>query len=231
LFGEVEDFRKSNYSEHLILQDAPEPKILRVTGELNEHGVPGVAGFEKEFEWHCDRVSDPRRKPLVWLYGVKGTAGSRTSWINNIISYRNLPESKKTQLQNVRLNVGSTVQFTDYLWEKGIAPPLIQDHRPNLIYTNPLGITGLYFSWNQLHFIENMDSADSRKLIDDLRITVERPEYIYDHDWQDGDVVISEQYLSIHKRWEFKDIGKRMVHRLAMDLSNIDVQALKNLET
>jgi len=228
LFGEVEDYKKSHYSDHLILKESPEPKILRVTGELNEHGQPGVGGWVDEFEWHCNRVSDPNRLPIVWLYGVRGTKGSRTSWINNILSYNELSEEKKTELQKLKLNVGGTIQFTEYLWEEGVTPPSIEDYKPELVHTNQLGVTGLYFSWNQIHFIDGMSQPEGRALIEELRQTVEKQEYIYDHDWEDGDVVFSEQWLSIHKRWPFKDIDKRLLHRLTMDLSNIDIDKLKN---
>jgi len=227
LFGEVEDYKKSNYSDHLLLKDAPETKILRVTGELDEHGQPGVGGWTDEFEWHCNRVSDPNRLPIVWLYGVKGTKGSRTSWLNNIVSYNDFSDEKKKELQKLKLNVGGTVQFTDYLWDEGVAPPSIDDYKPNLVYTNGLGVTGLYFSWNQIHFIDGMDPEESKKLIEDLRQSVEKQEYIYDHDWEDGDVILSEQWLSIHKRWAFDDIDKRLLHRLTMNLSNIDMDKIK----
>ena len=43
----------------------------------------------------------------------------------------------------------------------------------------------------------------------------------YDHYWEDGDVVISEQWLSIHKRWEFKRMSERILHRIAFDYSKV----------
>ena len=230
MFGEVEDYKKSNYADHLILKDSVEPKILRVTGELDEHGLPGVAGHVSEMIWHCNRVSDPSRKPFVWLYGAKGTKGSRTSWLNNIASYKSLSEEKKKEIHDLKLNVGETIQFTEVLWdENSPVPPPIEEYRPNLVHTNILGVTGLYFSWFQIHFIDNMDKIAGRNLIEELRHLVEKQEFIYDHDWEDGDVVIAEQWLSIHKRWEFKDIDKRLLHRLTFDYTNMNIEKLKSL--
>ena len=52
---------------------------------------------------------------------------------------------------------------------------------------------------------------------------VTQPQFIYDHHWKDGDVVISEQWLSIHKRWAFDDMEKRMLHRIAFDYGKLNV--------
>ena len=41
------------------------------------------------------------------------------------------------------------------------------------------------------------------------------------HDWEDGDLVISEQWLSIHKRWTFEKMDKRVLHRIAFDYDKV----------
>ena len=50
---------------------------------------------------------------------------------------------------------------------------------------------------------------------------VTQPQFIYDHHWEDGDIVLSEQWLSIHKRWEFDKMDQRILHRLAFNYENI----------
>jgi taurine dioxygenase len=46
---------------------------------------------------------------------------------------------------------------------------------------------------------------------------VQQDKYRYDHHWKDGDVVISEQWLTIHKRHEFDNMSNRVLHRIAFD--------------
>ena len=48
-----------------------------------------------------------------------------------------------------------------------------------------------------------------------------KDEFAYHHDWEDGDIVISEQWLSIHKRWDFEGMEDRILHRIAFDYSNL----------
>ena len=225
IFGHVENAEENlELNDNFIIPNSGGHGV-RVTGELNERGEPGLFGHEEELMWHCNRVSQPDRKPIVWLYSERGSKGSRTSYLNNILSYNDLPESKKQSIAHIKLNVGDVMQFTDYLLTEGAqrAKQPIELHRPNLVFTNELGITGLFFSWNQIHFVEGMNQEDGRKLIDELQQFVEDEKYIYHHDWEDGDIVIAEQNLSIHKRWEFKQIDKRVLHRFTFDYTNIDV--------
>ena len=45
--------------------------------------------------------------------------------------------------------------------------------------------------------------------------------YAYHHDWVDGQIVLSDQWMSIHKRWQFDRMEERVLHRIALDYSNV----------
>jgi taurine dioxygenase len=214
MFGKLQNFTGNNPG--FILKDT-DGYINRVSGGLDEHGRPGMFGHVTELEWHCNRVSDPNRFPIIWLYGERGTVGSKTSWLNNILTYNDLPQETKDKFQNLKLNVGNTQQFINYYKGDEYVPQDITHYRPSLVHTNQLGVTGLFFSWNQTHFIEDMDPTEGRKLIEDLRAFCEQEKYMYHHAWEDGDMVLSDQWLSIHKRWEFEHMDKRVLHRIAID--------------
>lgn len=227
MFGKIQSFENTSLNQNFILPDS-DNKVIRVTGELNEHGQPGMFGHVTELEWHCNRVSDPDRRPIIWLYAARGTKGSRTSWLNNILSYNDLPTDFKEEIKNLKLNVGDVQQFANYYYGENYIPKDIKYYRPNLVHTNVLGITGLFFSWNQVHFIEGMSPEKGRELIEKLHKHCEQTKYIYDHDWEDGDIVISDQWLSIHKRWEFEHMNRRVLHRIACDYSKIIFEQQSN---
>ena len=50
--------------------------------------------------------------------------------------------------------------------------------------------------------------------------------YVYHHDWETGDVVLSDQNLTQHKRWAFEHMDRRLLHRIVSDYSNCEIQAL-----
>lgn len=190
--------------------------ILRVTGEKDEHGEPGMFGHVTELDWHCNRVTQPDRKPIIWLYGERGTVGSRTSYINFQLAYNDLSDSQKKTFDELELDVGHNA-FSNYYQQTadfGV-------HYPKLIQTNKLGIKSLFMPFNQVHFIKGWEKPESRKLIEQLRdMLLDNPKYIYHHDWDDGDVVIADQWSGIHKRWEFEHMDQRVLHRIATDYSN-----------
>ena len=218
-FGRVQHFDQKMNPGFVL--DGTDGGVLRVTGGLDEHGRPGMFGHVEELQWHCNRVSDPDRMPIVFLYADKHTKGSTTSFLNNIESYNDLRDDFKEQIKDYHLDVGPVQQMTSYYYDDGYEPVRLDDWKPKLVYTNALGVKGLFFSWFQTHFIQELEKEESRHFIETLRQHCEREKYMYDHHWEDGDVVISDQWQSIHRRWAFEHMDKRLLHRVAMDYSKI----------
>ena len=52
-------------------------------------------GHVSELDWHANQVSRHDRYPLIWLYAVKGSEGSQTSWLNMAKVWEALSEEQK----------------------------------------------------------------------------------------------------------------------------------------
>jgi alpha-ketoglutarate-dependent taurine dioxygenase len=207
-----------------ITQD-PTGIVCRVSGELNEHGKPGIAGHVDEMQWHCNHPYKEDRSPIVWLYGVKGTKGSRTSWNNNILSYNDLDSDTKHKLHDLKcIYYGGMQHTTEYKDSDtfGKSKFVIENFTPNIIHTNNAGKTGLYFSLLQLEKFEGMSREESLEIAKPLFEHTIQEKYCYHHDWEDGDIVLSEQWLGIHKRWRFEQIYTRVLHRMVFDFPDQD---------
>ena len=94
--------------------------------------------------------------------------------------------------------------------------PFFREHHntkleQNLVYTNEAGITGLFFPYLQIL------GGVPKDLYDYLKNHILQDKYRYDHYWEDGDVVISEQWLTIHKRHAFEKMNERLMYRIAID--------------
>ena len=50
-----------------------------------------------------------------------------------------------------------------------------------------------------------------------LKQHILQDKYRYDHHWKDGDVVISEQWLTLHKRHAFEKMSERLMYRITID--------------
>lgn len=219
--GNMEDLEPRK--DHLgfkgyILPDS-DYRILRVTGELDEHGRPGLFGHVSDLDWHANQTANPWRHPIVFLYGDKGTVGSRTSWINNILSYNDLPEEKKQAFKDIKMINGyKQGAYSECHFGKPV--DINFTFQPNLVHTNNAGKTGLFFPFLQIHQIVGMSEEESVAFINELKAHVLQEKYMFHHEWQDGDVVLAEQWLGIHKRWRFENIATRVLHRICLDFAH-----------
>ncbi len=227
-FGNLEDltpFKDVAPYKNVIIPGTGD-RVVRVTGELDEHGEPGLFGHVDDLDWHCNQPGMPNRKPLVWLLGVKGTAGSRTSWTNNIVAYNDLSNEWKEKIKDLKMICGwkkGTYSDFDFGKASGVTENYNEHYTPNMVYTNNGNQTGLFFPFLQFRNFVGLTENESRAIIEPLRDHVLQDKYCYHHDWQDGDVVIAEQWLGIHKRWKFDGMPNRVLHRVTFDFDNIDL--------
>jgi alpha-ketoglutarate-dependent taurine dioxygenase len=195
--------------------------ITRVTGEKDEDGVEGIAGFAEEMAWHCNHPYRADRRPIVWLYGVKGTSGSRTSWNNNIMSYNDLDQHIKDRLAPLEMYMKGGLNNNADLDDENTGY-VKTDYTPKLVHTNNAGKTGLFFPFLQIDSFKGMTKQETQQLINEFRDYTIQEKYCYHHDWDDGDLLISEQWLGIHKRWYFDKIENRLLHRAVFDFPDQD---------
>lgn len=231
MFGNVEDLTPVAHKEpfcHIIVPGS-ENKMERVTGELDEHGQPGLFGHVSDLDWHCNQPGDPKRKPLVWLLGVKGTAGSRTSWTNNIAAYDDLSDTVKDYLKTLKMVCGwkrGNYSEFDFGKPEGAQEDFNEVYTPSLVHTNNGRKTGLFFPFLQFRNFVGLTESQSLSIVEELVKHVLQDKYVYHHDWQDGDVVIAEQWLGIHKRWAFDGMPSRVLHRTTFDFANCNLSKI-----
>jgi len=201
--------------KHISLESG----VLRVTGQKNQHGEEGLFGHTSALDWHANQASNYERKPLIWLYGAENTKGSVTSWINNIKSYEALPDDVKKEIEEIQITLG--YKKNSYSSSSFFIEHHAQDRPFDLVHTNKAGFKGLYFPFLQIFGMKGIDDKRFNSIMSLLKNHILQNRFRYDHHWQDGDVVISEQWLSIHKRWHFDKMDRRVLHRIAFDYDKI----------
>tara|TARA_X000000368_G_scaffold415598_1_gene407661 strand:+ start:4936 stop:5772 length:837 start_codon:yes stop_codon:yes gene_type:complete len=207
--------KEGQRTEHLAVGN----HILRVTGQKNDKGEEGLFGHTSALDWHANQASNYDREPLIWLYGVEGTKGSKTSWLNNIASYEALSDELKEEIKDVKITLG--YKSGSYSPSKFFVEHHATDKPFNLVHTNDAGKTGLYFPYLQILGMVDKTEEQFKDLMDRLIEHVTQPQFIYDHHWEDGDIVLSEQWLSIHKRWAYEKMEDRILHRIAFNYENL----------
>ena len=207
--------KEGQRTEHLAVGN----HILRVTGQKNDKGEEGLFGHTSALDWHANQASNYERDPLIWLYGVEGTKGSKTSWLNNIASYEAMSDSLKHEIKDSLITLG--YKSGSYSPSKFFIEHHAEDKPFSLVHTNDAGKTGMYFPFLQILGMPGKTKDEFEDLMGRLIEHVTQPQFIYDHHWEDGDIVLSEQWLSIHKRWAYEKMEERILHRIAFNYENI----------
>lgn len=199
--------------------DGSDGLILRVGGYAGENGVQGIAEHEEEMAWHHDFQWQLENKPsLIWLHAIHGAKNSKTSWVNNLLSYKDLDQKTKdllgtltaVMLRDTDFNVGKFYEDIDGTrWPHGT---LLEGYYPNIIREGRL-----YFPFNQIYNFKGMSREESKSIIVPLIKHITQPKYQYTHEWDNGDIVISDQWSSLHMRWPCKNILNRLLHRATFD--------------
>lgn len=125
------------------------------------------------------------------------------------------PELLKNLKDNMKNPPVEDVSFED--WSK-IWPEL----KPfDLYYKNPAGVEGIYFPFFQVAGIKGYSSEKFEEFKSYIMELALKEDNIYHHDWELGDIVLSEQWLTLHKRWAFDNMKDRVVHRIALDYRKV----------
>ena len=195
--------------------------LARVTGEKDKDGnSTGLADHIDEMIWHSNRPWQKERRSLIWLYGVKGTAGSITTWNNNILTYETLPIEKRELLKKLKICPLGGLDHEKMDELETDENVFVSDAFFDVVQTNIAGKVGLFFPFLQINSFVGMTREESLPILTEIGEYTVQPQFCYDHHWEDGDLTIAEQWLGIHKRHRFEKIHQRLLHRAAFNFPN-----------
>ena len=166
---------------------------------------------------------DMDRARGVALQGAWHSENTHTAFMDTVKAYDDMSDELKERCEGVIGNY----EYAPENWAKGVAQPQLQMMKGfglvNNKYTMPLvhegfnGKKGLYF-----HYHNNCQFED-KELKKILMEHCFQHKYIYEHEWHPGDIVISDQVLTLHKRveWNPEIIAKRVLHRITFHYDNM----------
>ena len=197
--------------KHCMVEGSEE-LIYRVTGKLDEYGMTGIGGYPEEMVWHCDHAwaAPEQAHILIWLRAVSDSKGSVTTWNNTLLAYQELEQSLKDWISPLEAVYIKNRDHRYSVLDEGVPT----EYTLPIVRTNITGKKGIFFPIYQVDRIKDVDRAEERRLMIMLTEFLTQERFLYHHHWEDGDVVISDQWYSMHKRWAFSDIDKRLCHRI-----------------
>jgi taurine dioxygenase len=216
-FGELEIHIVKKY----LLPGFPEILLIsNIRDDRGEHIGLADAGFT----WHSD--TSYRRRPsrcsLLYAKEVpqrRGQPLGDTVFANTVAAYAALPETMKKRLAGLkavhrysarrRVADSPRPKLTQAQLEEtpDIAHPIVRTHP----YT---GRKSLYVTAGECIGIENMPDDEAVDLIAELDAHCVRPEFLYRHKWQVGDLLMWDNTSSMHLAiCDYALPERRLMHR------------------
>lgn len=217
-FGECE-------APGLFMNPKDHPEIFLVTGKKVDGKKIGMFG-DTELGWHSNGNSRHLiDKILISLYCVKEDVNTTLSVCHTSKPFYDLSDDEQEYWKsiNIRLKFKNN---TIYDLEEG--DPELEFMSKNkgsirkLVDQHPH--TGLYYFYFPYHFIikawENKTPIDHEKMIERLKPIIFRSKYQYHHVFKKGDLLLMDQFTSLHRRTPVLD-NNRLLWRLASDFKNV----------
>jgi len=168
--------------------------------------------------WHTDSSYGPNRGAYSMLKAVEippdGVAP--TEYADMRSAYNDLPEGVKRRLDG--LSAVHSLPYSRELAgyhiddsEQSRFPPTLQ---PLVISSARTGVHSLYLA-SHIARIDGVTEAESTALLAQLFEHATRPEYVYQHAWTTGDIVMWDNLATMHRATSFEDNRwRRDMHRV-----------------
>ncbi len=217
-------------------RDAGErPEILPVTNAVGEDGIPLGTGGAGPLEWHADYsyVERPGKESFLNAVVLPPDAPC-TYFCNQYDALTELPAAKVGEMRGLRAHhslaeyvergVNGDEHDLDTGFEAkrrrdeelGIDRPPIPEAEHPVVLTHPdTGREILYVSRGLTRRIMGMSRDDSNALLKEMHQHSTRPERIYAHRWEVGDLVVFDTLGALHRRDAWDPRGTRVMRQLS----------------
>lgn len=211
-FGDLEIHTVTQY----LLPDYPEIIALANRGENGTTPIDNGGAY-----WHTD-ISYKIKPPMgSLLYSLEvPPEGGDTLFADMYAAYDALSDEKKNRIDGLKAVHGYEARFSE-MGEGGKRPKLSAEQLaevPEVVHpvvrTNPeTGRKALYVNEGFTLSIEGMPMDESRTLLDELVAHSMKPDFVYDHRWQVGDLVFWDNRAVMHCATDYDTSYARRMHR------------------
>jgi taurine dioxygenase len=219
LFGPLERVVRTEWASPVV----PEVGLISNLKDGNAHSIGGLG--DGEIQWHSDQSYMLNPATGAMLYALElPPEGGTTSWVDLSAAYLGLPDRLKHRIEGERAVFSYVKRLAGYQGADRVisaeakrkTPPVLHA----LVHTHPVtGKKALYLDSTTTIGIDGMEGAAGSALLDEVYELATRPEFVYRHRWQVGDVVMWDNGFTMHRREPFDPAARRLMKRTTIFLS------------
>ncbi|MEM7404752.1 MAG: TauD/TfdA family dioxygenase [Pseudomonadota bacterium] len=215
-------FGATNLHVREDIRSPSHPEVVLISNLRYESGANIGALASGEAAWHMDSCYKDNPDTGCFLYAVEVPPGQgRTSWSNLQLAYESLSASTRDAIEGCRGEFAYQIYAVDSDTEAGLSG--IRKRTPDV--THPMVLTqpgtqrkGLYLDPLQTFGIDGMSPEQSAPILDELKSAATNPEYVWEHTWERGDLVLWDNARVLHRREPFDDSVPRLMKRTTVFL-------------
>jgi taurine dioxygenase len=169
----------------------------------------------------------------ISLYAIEiGESAAPTRFRNTAVAYERMPEPLKSRMESLDLlMLANTVDGREDIPARTIRVPddaprdrYIRTVMPTVDRHRITGTPYIVASEQQASHFIGTTMAESDELLDELFAHMDRDEFIYEHDWKVGDLVIWDNVVLQHGRRYNEKASRRCLRKVTMsDKSMTDI--------
>ncbi len=192
------------------------PGVMYVSN-IVENGKLIGALPDGEMTFHSDQCYVEQPAMATMLYAMEiPSRGGNTLFANMVRAYDGLPDRVKQRLEGKKaLNV------YDYRNSATTRAAAVADDAPRFAHpvfrTHPAtSRKAVYVNRLMTRSIEGLPQAESDELLELLFEHCERPQYVYEHRWTPGDLILWDNRCTLHARSDFDAAERRKLRRVVV---------------
>ncbi|HZD26385.1 MAG TPA: TauD/TfdA family dioxygenase, partial [Alphaproteobacteria bacterium] len=199
-------------------EGAAQAREMWIISNVVENGRPIGALGAGEASWHTDMSYLEVPPTASVLYGHEVPAIGGNTWFANMdAALAAMPAELRRRIDGLRTNHDSSytsagelrkgmAEVRDVTQAPGAAHPVIRRH-------DETGREALYLGRRLNAYLLGLPVAESEALLDALWAWCTRPEFLYEHRWCRGDLLIWDNRSTIHRRDAFDQKARRVMWR------------------
>jgi len=192
--------------------------FMLVTNIVENGKSIGVFG-DGEMWFHHDTSYYPEPHRATLLYSMKLPSwGGNTCFSNMYKAYENIPRPLRDKLEGKKVLQVHDYKRRERLDLDKIDLNAVRHHEQPIFITHPAtGRKALYISRLMSARILGLARDESETVLEQLFEISEDPAIVYEHEWKLGDLVIWDNWCSIHARKDFPRDEPRLMRRLTIE--------------
>lgn len=200
------------------------PEILLLSNIVDDHGRP-IGNADAGLTWHTDMsyTATPPRGSLLYAVEVptdaQGTTLGATLFVSTAAAYEALPPAMQTRLHG--LQAIHRAGAKEYAPGSTLAAAVqdLPDVTHPVIRTHPqTGRKAIYVRAGECVGIHGMAETEALSLIQELSEFVIRPEFMYHHQWQVGDLLMWDNCCAQHRATrDYALPQRRLMYRVTVN--------------